>query len=101
MEKYEAASHCCIHMKVEFVACFEATFQANWLRNIISGLRVVNIIAKSLKTYCDNSVAVLFSKNDKYSKGATLMELKYFAVKEKVQKHKSVNRTCQHRSYAC
>ena len=25
-------------MKVEFVACFETTIQANWLRNFISGL---------------------------------------------------------------
>jgi len=96
MEKCEPASHYCIHMKVEFVACFEATFQANWLRNIISGLRVVNSIARSLKTYCYNSVTIFFSKNDKYSKGAKLMELKYFVIKEEVQKHKSVNRTCQH-----
>ena len=29
------------------------------------------------------------------------MKLKYFVVKEEVQKHKSVNRTCQHRSYDC
>jgi len=61
MEKCKAASHCCIHMKAEFVTCFEATFQANWLRNIISGLGAVNSIVRSLKTYCDNSVAVFFS----------------------------------------
>ena len=101
IEKCEAASRCCIHMKVEFVAGFEATFQANWLQNIISGLGVVNIIARSLKTYCDNSVAVFFSKNDKYYKGVKLMKLKYFVVKEEVQKHKSANRTCQHQSYDC
>ena len=29
-----------------------------------------------------------FLKNDKYSKGAKHMELKYFVVKEEVQKHK-------------
>ena len=34
--------------------------------------------------YCDNSAAVFFSKNDKYSKGAKHMELKYFVVKEEV-----------------
>jgi len=75
-------------MEAEFVACFEATIQANWLRNFISGLGVVDSIVKSLKIYCDNSAAVFFSKNDKYSKGAKHMELKYFAVKEEVQKHK-------------
>ena len=75
-------------MEAEFVACFEATIQANWLRNFILGLGVVDSIAKPLKIYCDNSAAVFFSKNDKYSKGAKHMELKYFAVKEEVQKHK-------------
>jgi len=87
MEKCEAASHCCIHMKAEFVTCFEARFQANWLWNIISRLGIANSISRSLKTYCDNSVAVFFSKNDKYSKDVKLMELKYFVVKEEVQKH--------------
>jgi len=75
-------------MEAEFVACFEATVQANWLRNFISGLGVVDSISKPLKIYCDNSAAVFFSKNDKYSKGAKHMELKYFAVKEEVQKRK-------------
>nr|KYP68427.1 Retrovirus-related Pol polyprotein from transposon TNT 1-94 [Cajanus cajan] len=74
-------------MKAEFVACFEATIQANWLRNFISGLGIVDS-AKPLKMYCDNSAAVFFSKNDKYSKGAKRMELKYFAVKEEVQKQR-------------
>ena len=73
-------------MKVEFVACYKATIHALWLRNFISGLGVVDTITKPLKIYCDNSAAVFFSKNDKYSRGAKHMELKYFAVKEEVQK---------------
>ena len=75
-------------MEAEFVACFEATVQTNWLWNFISGLRVVDNITKPLKIYCDNIVVVFFSKNDKYYKGAKHMELKYFAVKEEVQKHR-------------
>ena len=47
-------------MEAEFVACFEATIQANWLQNFISGLGVVNSIAKPLKIYCDNSATVFF-----------------------------------------
>jgi len=46
-------------MEAEFVACFEATVQANWLRNFISGLGVVDS-AKPLKIYCDNSATVFF-----------------------------------------
>ncbi|XP_074283854.1 secreted RxLR effector protein 161-like [Silene latifolia] len=75
-------------MEAEFVACFEATIHALWLRNIISGLGIVDSIAKPLRIYCDNSAAVFFSKNDKYSKGAKHMELKFLSVKEEVQKQR-------------
>ena len=34
-------------MEVEFVACFEATNQANWFQNFISGLGAVDNIAKT------------------------------------------------------
>ena len=67
-------------MEAEFVACFEATIQANWLWNFISGLGIIDNIDRSLKMYCDNSATIFISKNDKYSKGVKHMELKYFAV---------------------
>ncbi|XP_059591485.1 secreted RxLR effector protein 161-like [Vitis vinifera] len=51
-------------------------------------LAIVNTIEKPLRIYCDNSAAIFFSKNDKYSNGAKHMELKYFAVKEEVQKQR-------------
>ncbi|XP_074297230.1 secreted RxLR effector protein 161-like [Silene latifolia] len=35
-------------MEVEFVACFEATIHALWLRNFISGLGIVDSIVKPL-----------------------------------------------------
>ena len=76
-----------LHLRAEFVACFEATIQANWLRNFISGLGIVDSIARPLKMYCDNS-AVVFCQNEKYYKGAKHMKLKYFVVKEEVQKQR-------------
>jgi len=75
-------------MKAEFVACFEATVHALWLRNFIARFNVVDNIARQLRICCDNSAAVLFSKNDKYSKGAKHMDLKYLLVKDKVQKQR-------------
>ena len=39
-------------MEAEFVACFEAIVQANWLRNFVSGLGIVDYIAKQLRIYC-------------------------------------------------
>jgi len=47
-------------MEIEFVACFKATIQANWLRNFISGLEIVDNIVRPLKMYCDNSAVVFF-----------------------------------------
>ena len=73
-------------MEAEFVACFEATNHGLWLQNLISGLRVVDNISRPLRLYCDDSAAVFFSKNEKYSKDAKHMELKYLSVKEEVQK---------------
>ena len=68
-------------MEAEFVACFEATIQSLWLRDFISGLGIVDSIAKPLRIYCDNTVTVFFSKNDRYTKGAKHMDLKYLSVK--------------------
>ena len=75
-------------MKAEFVVCFEATIYVNWLRNFISGLGIVNSITRPLKMYCDNSATIFFCKNDKYSKGAKHMKLRYFVTKEEVQKQR-------------
>ncbi|RVW81915.1 Retrovirus-related Pol polyprotein from transposon TNT 1-94 [Vitis vinifera] len=73
-------------MEAEFVACFEASSHALWLWNFISGLGVVDSIAKPLRIYCDNTAAVFFSKNGKFSSGSKHMDLKYLVVKERVQK---------------
>ncbi|XP_042952199.1 secreted RxLR effector protein 161-like [Carya illinoinensis] len=73
-------------MEAEFVACFEAIVHGLWLRNFITGLGVIDSIERPLRIYCDNSSAVFFSKNDRYSKGAKHMEFKYLSVKEEAQK---------------
>ena len=44
------------------MACYEACCHAMWMRNFISALGVVDSISRPLK-FCDNSVAVAFSKN--------------------------------------
>ena len=75
-------------MKVEFVACFEATVHGLWLRNFILGLGIVDFVSKPLRIYCNNSAAVFFSINDKYSKGEKHMKLKYLTLKEDVQKQR-------------
>jgi hypothetical protein len=45
-------------MYEEFVAYYEATRQAEWLKKFVLGLRVVDNIEKPLNIYCDNESAV-------------------------------------------
>jgi hypothetical protein len=40
-------------MYAEFVACYEATGQVNWLKKFIPGLKVVDDIYRPLKLYGD------------------------------------------------
>ena len=72
-------------MRAEFVACYGAATQAIWLKNFISRLLVVDSISRPIKIFCDNNVAVLFSKNNKSSKGSKHIELKYLTVREIVK----------------
>ena len=78
-------------MVAEFVVCFEASSHALWVWNFISGLGVVDSIARSLKVYCYNAAAIFFSKNEKYSNGSKHVEIKYLVVGERVKKTTSVN----------
>ena len=73
-------------MQAEFIACYGAATQAVWLKNFISGLLVVDSIARPLRIYCDNSAAVFFSKNNKSSSGSKHLELKYLTVRDLVRK---------------
>ena len=72
-------------MQSEFVACFEATGQAVWLKNFVPGLRVVDSINKPLTLFCDNQAAVFLSSNNKSSGAAKHIDLKYLVVKDRVQ----------------
>ena len=73
-------------MYVEFVACYEATGQVNWLKKFIPGLKVVDIY-RPLKLYCDNNPAVQYAYNNKLSGAAKHIDIKYYVVKDKVRDH--------------
>jgi len=45
-------------IEVECMTCFEATVHVLWLRNFISGLNVVDNIARLSRIYCDNSTTI-------------------------------------------
>jgi len=58
-------------MKAGIITCLENIIYVNWLQSFISRLGIVDNIVRLLKMYCDNFATIFFSKNDKYSKGAT------------------------------
>ncbi|RVX16189.1 Retrovirus-related Pol polyprotein from transposon TNT 1-94 [Vitis vinifera] len=73
-------------MYAEFVACYGASSQAVWLRNLILELQVVDSIFRPIVIYCDNNAVVFYSKNNKISTSSKHMEIKYLTVKDLVKK---------------
>ena len=74
-------------MYVEFVACYEATGQMNWLKKFMPELKVVDDIHKPLKLYRDNNPAVCYAHNNKSSGAAKHIDIQYYVVKDKVWDH--------------
>lgn len=77
-------------MEAEFVSCFEATSHGVWLKSFISGLRIVDSISKPLRLYCDNSVVVFMTKNNKSGSQSKHIDIKYLAIRECVKDKKVV-----------
>ena len=69
----------------EFVACYEAMGQVNWLKKFIPSLKVVDDINRPLKLYCDNNPAVQYAHNNRSSGAAKHIDIKYYVVKDKVR----------------
>jgi hypothetical protein len=72
-------------MYAEFVACYEASGQVNWLKKFLPGLKVVDSIHRPLKLYCDNYLAVQYAHNNRSSGAAKHIDIKYYVVKDRVQ----------------
>jgi hypothetical protein len=75
-------------MEAEFIACFEASNHALWLRNLVTGLRVVDGIGRPLKIFCDNKSAVMYSNNSKSMTKSKHIDIDFRSVKERVQSGK-------------
>jgi len=74
-------------MYAEFIACYEATGQVNWLKKFIPGLKVVDDIHKPLKFYCGNNPAVCYAHNNKSSGVAKhiakhIISLEYISIEK-------------------
>ena len=71
-------------MEVEYVACYEATCHAIWLRNFISALEVVHSISKPLKLFYDNFAAVCFSRNTRSTSRSKHIDVKFFFCEREI-----------------
>jgi hypothetical protein len=71
-------------MYAKFVACYETVVQAMWLKKFVPNLRVVDIIERPLKLYCDNELIVLYAHNIKKTKAAKQINIMFYIVKEKI-----------------
>ena len=49
-------------MEEEYIACYEVTCHAIWLRNFVSSLHIIDSVMRLLRIYCNNSAIVQFSK---------------------------------------
>ncbi|KAI3463923.1 hypothetical protein Pfo_020586 [Paulownia fortunei] len=72
-------------MAAEFIACYEASNHGIWLRNFVTGLRVVDGIKRPLKIFCDNKSVVLYSNNNRSSLKSKHIDIKFLVVKERIQ----------------
>ena len=72
-------------MATEFVACYEASNQGIWLRNFITGLRILKNVERPLRLYYDNKSAVMYSNNNRSSTKSKYIYIKFLVVKERVQ----------------
>ena len=71
--------------QAEYIAIYDATSHAIWLKNFITELKIVDSIERPLTMYCDNTAAVFFTKNNKRSSGSRNIDVKYFSVRENVR----------------
>ncbi|GKB46168.1 hypothetical protein Tco_0896921 [Tanacetum coccineum] len=54
----------------EYIAAFDASKEAIWIRKFISGLNVAPIIEEPITMYCDNTRAIAIAKDHGVTKGA-------------------------------
>ena len=75
-------------MAAEFITCYEASNHGIWLRNFVTGLRIVDGVERPLKLFCDNKSAVLYSNNNRSSTKSKHINIKFLVIKERFQSGK-------------
>ncbi|GKA98885.1 retrotransposon protein, putative, ty1-copia subclass [Tanacetum coccineum] len=69
----------------EYIAAFDASKEAVWIRKFISGLGVVPTIEEPINMYCDNTGAIAIAKDHEVTKGARHFLAKVHYLRETIQ----------------
>ena len=64
------------------MTCYKAICHGIWLQNFISTLGVVHFISISLKLFCNNSIAISFSRNTSNTFSSKRIDAKFYFVEE-------------------
>ncbi|GJZ16068.1 hypothetical protein Tco_0551745 [Tanacetum coccineum] len=70
---------------VEYIAAFDASKEAIWIRKFIFGLGVVPTIEEPISMYCDNIGAIAIAKDHGVTKGARHFRVKVHYPRETIE----------------
>nr|GEZ10236.1 hypothetical protein [Tanacetum cinerariifolium] len=69
----------------EYIAVFDASTEAVWIRKFIYGLGVVPTIEEPISMYCDNTGAIAIAKDHRITKGARHFCAKVHYLRETIE----------------
>ncbi|GJZ20127.1 retrotransposon protein, putative, ty1-copia subclass [Tanacetum coccineum] len=71
--------------EAEYIAAYDASKEAVWVRKFIYGLGVVPTIEKPINMYCDNTGAIAIAKESGITKGARHFRAKVHYLREVIE----------------
>ncbi|GJS76382.1 retrotransposon protein, putative, ty1-copia subclass [Tanacetum coccineum] len=71
--------------EAEYIAAYDASKEAVWVRKFISGLGVVPTIEEPINMYCDNTGSITIAKESRITKGARHFRAKVHYLREVIE----------------
>nr|GEW59523.1 hypothetical protein [Tanacetum cinerariifolium] len=71
--------------EAEYIAAFDASKEAVWVRKFISGMGVVPTIVEPISMYCDNTRAIAITNESRITKGARHFRAKVHYLREVIE----------------
>nr|GFA77249.1 putative Gag-Pol polyprotein [Tanacetum cinerariifolium] len=71
--------------EAEYIAAFDASKEAVWVRKFISGLSMVPTIKEPISMYCDNTGAIAIANESGITKGARHFHAKVHYLREVIE----------------